>query len=235
MQSSTVHRSGRLSCCMAFEVIFLKNLTIGLFSFFVFTISNAHITYATEYSTFWTSWKVKYPKYLNDDKNYILIFAHSGDAWYLDKTSIKIEVEDPPYYVISANTIFVRLDEELSANYHSSNKELLNKLNSYTFFYDEEEVDMRLRNTPACNWDIFFGEADANGWHVLYPPLNWGMRGTRPDCVGEAVFYIALGRKFYGNFLWNPLFFDRGVYYMNDNYKPEYLDIFNDKFYESLQ
>ena len=233
MQNLIILQFGQHFYSMEFEVIILKKLIAGLLVILTSIIFITHLTYATEYSTVWTSWKLKYPNYLIDDKNYILVFANSGDAWYLDKNSIKIEVEDPPYYVITAKTIFVRPDEELSADYHSSNKEPLNKLNSYTFFYDEEEVDMRLRNTPDCNWDSFFGEADANGWHVLYPPLNWGLSGGRPVCVGESVFYIAQSRKFYGNFLWNPLFFGRGVYFMDDG-KITYEDIFQDKFYENL-
>lgn len=107
-----------------------------------------------------------------------------------------------------------------------------NSIESYEFFYDEEKADMRINNS-SDQWKYLLGESKGD-WVYLYPPLNWSLDGCRPARVGEAVFYVSQGRKFYGNYTWNPLLFDRGVYYMTDDYDPQYVDIFKDEFYEKL-
>lgn len=185
---------------------------------------------SAEYSTFWTYHSGQYPNYWQDNKNYPLVFARNGIAWYLDKNSIQIEVDDPPYYIIKANTIL----SPISSSAYSPNPEL-DKINSYRFFYDESTMDMRL-DSKSDNWELFFStESNINDWIYIYPPLNWGLSGCRPVCVGEAVFYVSQGRKFYGDFLWNPLFFDSGVEYVGTDYKPEYVDVFRDGFYKTLK
>ena len=213
----------------------MKRFLATTFIFFTVMLS-LQISHATEYSTFWKSSSVKFQNYLRDDKNYPLIFARYESAWYLDKNSIKVEVNDPPYYIISANTIFLLLDSKSS--FYENNPGALEgdkNLNSYRFFYNEDEMEMRL-DRKSSNWGLFFStEFNENDWIYIYPPLNWGLSGTRPVCVGEAMFYVALGRKFYGNFLWEDIFFDSGVEYVNEDYKPQYIDIFRDAFYETLE
>ena len=213
----------------------MKRILAATFIFLA-AMSTIQISHAEEYSTFWKSSTVKFQNYLHGDKNYPLIFARYDSAWYLDKNSIKVEVNDPPYYIISANTAFVLLDSKSS--YYENNPSALERdknLNSYRFFYNEDETEMRLDN-KSSNWKIFFlNESNENDWIYIYPPLNWGLSGTRPVCVGEAVFYAALGRKFYGNFLWEDIFFENGVTYADTDYKPAYIDIFRDEFYKTLE
>ena len=141
---------------------------------------------------------------------------------YLDKNSIKVEVSDPPYYIITASTITVLNPKhyKFKGNGISSQE--------YTFFYDEDEVDMRY-------WEIAHVESYKSyyKWLYLHPYNSIVVNGDKravtgygiPTCVGEASFYISQGRKFYGNYLWKN-------FHRNDG---AYVDIFNDKFYEILR
>ena len=156
------------------------------------------------------------PKFYNNDKNYPLIYPHNGMPRYLDKNSIKVEVSDPPYYIIKASTITVVNPKhyKFEGNGISSQE--------YTFFYDEDEVDMRCYDTNNVE--------SYHNWLYLRPHyiVDSGNAITGvgiPACVGEASFYISQGRKFYGNYLWKNFHRTYGAY----------VDIFNDKFYEILR
>ena len=215
----------------------MKKFFVAVFVFMSIIMLTKN-SYAVEYSTFWKA-NTLLQNYWQDDKNYPLVWAaHSGLAWYLDKNSIKVEVSDPPYYIISAKTIFVLLDSKASYYDHSPHTPERDNLNSYRFFYDEEEMDMRL-DSKADNWELFFGTTKSNkstaNWILLYPPLNWGLSGTRPVCVGEAVFYVSQGRKFYGDYLWDYVSFDSGTFYNDIDYSKRYVQIFQDGFYENLK
>lgn len=59
-------------------------------------------------------------------------------------------------------------------------------IDTHKFFFDESTPDMRVFDTVAGYWRY----------------LNPCEGLTCPVYVGEAVFYFALGRKFYGNYFW---------------------------------
>ena len=132
------------------------------------------------------------PQFLNGDKNYPCVWNDSQAAWYLDKNSIKFKVNDPPYFIITAQVVTASGTE------------------SYEFFFDEDETDMRVFDKAAADWRYL-------------NPCEIAAEEKFSMYIGEAVFYIAQGRKFYGNYLWKTL----------TNGKVSYSDEFNDALYKN--
>lgn len=170
-----------------------------------------------------------YPKefspFLNGDRNYPLLYKDSGRAVYLDKSSIQVKLNDPPYYIITAQIVIVGEDYNYTdstqfsdektfgaASYWASKEPL--GISSCEFFYDEEEPDMRVKY-QTDNWQYMgFNNSGAT---ILGRMLY----------VGEAVFYISQGRKFYGNYLKKYKDRESGDYH--------YYDRFEDEFYSDLR
>ena len=173
-----------------------------------------------------SAYAIEFPRFWNDDKNYPLIWHDSGiRAGYLNKNSIQIKVNDPPYYIITAQIVIVGKDynstdstqfsdEETfgAASYWASHEPL--GVSSCEFFYDEEEPDMRVKY-QTDNWH--YVGFNNSGSTILGRMLH----------VGEAVFYISQGRKFYGNYL------SKYKDYNSKDY--HYYDRFEDKFYSDLR
>ena len=149
-----------------------------------------------------------YPPHWKEDKNFPLVFGKQGMAWYLDKSSIIIKTVDPPYYVIAAKVIYVDFFNPNSPNYGKkagSSEEL-------EFFYDEEEYDMKIKNSDS-------------DWFSLRPIRSYAEGGRSQIAIGEALFYIYQKRKFYGDFKWlDP----------NDKENLSYFEEFPDEFYDGL-
>lgn len=74
------------------------------------------------------------PHFWNGDKNYPLVWEDSQEVWYLDKNSIKVKVNDPPYFIITAQILTT-----------SGTK-------TYEFFFDEDEPDMRVFDEAVADW-----------------------------------------------------------------------------------
>lgn len=132
------------------------------------------------------------PRFWNGDKNYPLVWEDSQAAWYLDKNSIKVKVNDPPYFIITAQIVTTSGTE------------------TYEFFFDEEEPDMRVFDKAVADWRYL-------------NPCELTPKEKYPMYIGEAVFYVVQGRKFYGNYLWKT----------ETNGKINYDDEFNDKLYQN--
>lgn len=167
--------------------------------------------------TFATSvaFAVGYPRFWKGDTNYPFVWGHQGTAWYLDKNSVKIKRIDSPYYIITAEIISVsHSDYSPDEEKYSNDKEASSK-HHLEFFYDEDEPDMRIYYGSKVNWGYLRPQgsnAESGIW--MY--------------VGEAVFYVATGKKFYGNYLWKSEYKDA----QGNN---EYRDIFKDEIYKDLR
>lgn len=127
------------------------------------------------------------PPFFNGDKNFP--FVENSQTAYLDKNSVTVEVNDPPFFIITAKILTADGNE------------------TYKFFFDENDVDMR----------IFFDAED--DWKHLNPCDVAAEKNFM--YVGEAIFFVAQGRKFYGNYLWKA--------------DKNYLDVFRDEFYKNLR
>lgn len=130
------------------------------------------------------------PRFWNGDKNYPLVWENSGAAHYLDKNSIKVTINDPPYFIITAQTVT------------TSGRE------NYEFFFDEDEPDMRVFDRAVADWRYL-------------NPCESTSTEKFPMYIGEAVFYVVQGRKFYGNYLWKT----------EVDGKINYADAFKDEIY----
>ena len=64
--------------------------------------------------------------FYNEDRNYPLVLDNSRTAWFLDKNSIKINVNDPPFFIITVQVATA------------------NGVETCEFFFDEGEPDMRI-------------------------------------------------------------------------------------------
>ena len=135
-------------------------------------------------------------KYWNGDKNCPIIWSRFGVDIYLDKSSIKVELNDPPFYIIYAK--FTR--------------------GGLRFFYDEKEKDMRYAS-------------GVNKWEYVRPH-GVSSTHTRFLYMGEAIFYLALRKKFYGSYLVKELLLYDQTLEMDE--EENYFPMFSDSFYEYL-
>lgn len=111
------------------------------------------------------------PRFWNGDKNYPLVCEDSQSAWYLNKNSVAVKINDPPFFIITAQVV------------------TMSGSDTYEFFFDEDDIDMRVFDKAISDWrPLNPSELTAKNQYAMY--------------VGEAVFYITQGRKFYGNYLW---------------------------------
>lgn len=128
--------------------------------------------------------------YLHGDKNFPLVWENSQAAWYLDKNSVTVKVNDPPFFIVSAKVVTAGGAETCEV------------------FFDEDDVDMRIFDNSTKDW-------------LHLNPSEVTAENQQAMCIGEAIFYVTQGRKFYGNYLWKS--------------DKEYLDVFSDEFYENLR
>ena len=109
--------------------------------------------------------------YLWGDTNFPLVWICHEWAWYLDESSIYVEMEAPPQYilrVIAIKQTFLHYDDSPPRT-----------IRSHRFLYDEDEGKMYDWNPRMKNW------------HYMMPEKNDDIY------MGEAVFYLVYGEKFY--------------------------------------
>ena len=98
-----------------------RKLTVGALILLFFVVANvAHAA--------------KAPSFLNGDKNYPLVWEDSQAAHYLDKSSVKVIVNDEPFFIITAQIVTSGGTE------------------TYKFFFDESEPDMRIFDNAVADW-----------------------------------------------------------------------------------
>lgn len=134
------------------------------------------------------------PDYLND-RVLILSGMHGGTAWYIDKSSIVVEENNPPAYVISFQLFRARYDwntGEIIRVFEATQEKYL---------YNRKEHEMRV-------WD----GAD---WKYI-PPVGSNAE-TGNEFSGEMAFYIAFQKPFYGRHQW----LDRSGQMRNPNFGDE--------------
>lgn len=117
------------------------------------------------------------PQYLWDDENYPRVWTQMDNAFYLDKSSVYIEEEDPPQYILRVLVLRTRQ--------HHYNDILPSAIWSERIMYDEEEEKM-----------YAWWHRDKQ-WHYM-PPHGSNAESGMGMRVGEAAFYLAYGEKFYG-------------------------------------
>lgn len=117
----------------------------------------------------------KIRRYLWGDTNFPLVWICQEWAWYLDESSIYVEMEEPPRYILRVLVLeptFLRYDDTLPRSIHS-----------YRFLYDEDEGEMYKWYPKLENWRYL--KPDENDYSFV------------DRYVGEAAFYLAYGKKFY--------------------------------------
>lgn len=105
-------------------------------------------------------------------KNFPFVNAREKDyAFYIDKSSIKVKLKAPPFYIISTKIKVV--DENLTAYYEPETE----------FFYDEENLEMlNRRELPEESWR----------WRYSTPYSYNEVE------IGEAIYYLSQGKNFTG-------------------------------------
>ena len=91
------------------------------------------------------------PRFWNGDKNYPLIWENSQVAWYLNKNSVTVKINDPPFFIITAQVVTTNDSE------------------TYEFFFDEDDIDMRVFDKAIADWQpLNPSEVTAANQHVIY-------------------------------------------------------------------
>lgn len=123
-----------------------------------------------------------YPKHLNGDPNWVLVNAHQGVAWYMDKSSVAVQKYAPPDYQIAVNVMRVSF---------TTNGFDLNLLNSPQIYETETHY-------YYYNWDSkrMYKLGSDNKWHYMTPVGDYA--STSSVVEGELTFYTAYRMKFYG-------------------------------------
>ncbi len=117
-------------------------------------------------------------RFLWDDENYPRIWAHGVDAWYLDKSSVHVEMEEPPQYILR---VFIMRTPQFHYN-----DILPSRILSCRFLYDEDEEKMYIGS-----------RTQEDDWRYM-PPDGDNAKSGLSMWVGEAAFYLAYGERFYG-------------------------------------
>ena len=131
-------------------------------------------------------------KFLDGDSRYIKVGASMGAASYFDRDSVKVELYEPPIYIISM--------EILSVPIHPANGNTIYS-RSIRFKYDYENRKIytfdRDNNEIYIDPDVYYGEG--SGYRIP---------------AAEAAFAIAYNLKFYGNMdqnFYDSIDFGRGT------------------------
>ncbi len=118
-----------------------------------------------------------YPMYLEGNPDWVITYAHTGVAWYLQKSSLNVELYNPPFYIISVRVQNVCYDDLPSIGY--------GKLETMRFYYDWNKREM-------------YRQGDDGGWHYL-TPVGPEQATAIYMPTGEKAFYLAYRMKFYGS------------------------------------
>uniref|UniRef100_UPI0018C4E440 hypothetical protein n=1 Tax=Pectinatus frisingensis TaxID=865 RepID=UPI0018C4E440 len=83
-----------------------------------------------------------YAQYLNGDPNFKLCDGHMGIAWYVDLSSLNVNLYNPPEYIIGVNIV--------SAN--ADNNYAVEKIMTYRFKYNYDQQAMYVENPETGAW-----------------------------------------------------------------------------------
>ena len=126
----------------------------------------------------------EWPSYWKGDKKFPLIFGFRMNSFYLDRTSMVVKENNPPYYVIAANVFSVENNTDYS---YQSNA--IKHTWTFEIRYDDNETSMYLKTD--------------DGWTYLSPLATGSTREQEMAMnAGEAMWYVFKGSKFYGAYTW---------------------------------
>lgn len=118
-----------------------------------------------------------YPTYLGGDDNYIMVDGHMGYGYYVDKSSLNVQMYNPPQYIIAINVCTVPDADRGNTD--------ISGVQTMRFFYNYDLRKMYI--------DHHTGSSD---WRYLDPHGSWAETGIGMP-AGEKAFELAYGMEFY--------------------------------------
>lgn len=115
-----------------------------------------------------------YAQYLNGYPNFKLCDGHMGTAWYVDLSSLNVNLYDPPTYIIGVNVLAADADN----NYAVSN------ITTYRFQYNYTQQTLYVENP------------NTGSWRYIDPDDCWAETGIVLPAA-KIAFYQAYGIPFY--------------------------------------
>lgn len=117
--------------------------------------------------------------YLWDDKNYPCVRSHPSDgAWYVDKSSVYVEMED-------SSQCIIRILVYQTPQYHN-NDTMASSISLYRFLYDHKVKKM------YAQW-----RGTSPKWTESPPPLESGWIDYRVRNIGRYAYALVYGDTFY--------------------------------------
>ncbi len=114
----------------------------------------------------------------NGNPNYPMVIFHQGHVLYVDKTSISVQLYEPPKYRLAIAEFYAPDDGNGPVtNYHS-----------IVFDYDYDNTRMYFNDNGTLEY--------------LDPLFESGRPNYKLMRAGEAAFYLEYGIKFYGRYTW---------------------------------
>lgn len=157
----------------------MKQAVRILMIFFVFVVATMNVGHA----------KV-YPKYLDDNQNLFLVYGHMGTAYYADRSSLVVEKDEPPQYILAVKLVEVQFpDRRNSEGYFYREDAVVTQTIPFRFFYNYDLHEMYIDDNHNDNW--------------VYIPSHFRSNMTRMFTIerpaGEIAFALAYNSTFYGN------------------------------------
>ena len=115
-----------------------------------------------------------YPDYWNGDRNFIFVDGKQGAALYMKKSSLNVEQYAPPIYVISVDLYHVDDPDRNNTRYRS--------------------IDVRRFRYNFAKREMYTQDRSGK-WNRLMSGVS-----STTTSAGEMAFYIAYGKKFYGDY-----------------------------------
>lgn len=114
--------------------------------------------------------------YLWDDENYPCVRGHNSDgAWYVDKSSVYVEMESPSQCIL-------RILVYQTPQYHN-NDMMADSVSLYRYLYDKDEGKMYEWHWPSQEW--MYSRPQAHGW------IDYRVR-----YIGRYMYYLVYGESF---------------------------------------
>lgn len=119
------------------------------------------------------------PRFLGGDSNFICIEVFQGYGFYLDKSSMYVEKNEPPQHIIAVNICMV------PDVYKGSTT--IAKVKTERFFYNTDLKQMYYDKGGNYDWKLINPAGPIAETSVVMP-------------AGEMAFYLTYHKKFYGKY-----------------------------------
>ncbi len=150
-----------------------------------------------------------YPRYLNGDPNFVIVYGKMGVAWYLDISSVNALIYNPPFYKLSARVVAAEsaIGDEMDF-YRNDGEGTVFSERNYMITYNWNSRESHI--------------SDGGDFRIVYP-VGCEARTGVGSGTAEMAFAVAYNMKFFGGRQWpNP-----------DNHN-ELTTAFSDVFYEGI-